>query len=73
MKLATVPKVFTTAELDKLLGTFPKNAAIERFESVAVVRNPRGEKVLSAAEVAESQWHVMAVPGLLQPVPKKGN
>lgn len=72
MKLTSVPKAFTTAEIDKILGQFPKNASITRHESTAVVHAPTGEKVLSAAEIQEGRWHVMCVPGLLIPVKPEG-
>lgn len=74
MSLTNVPKIFTTAELDKLLSGFPKDAVISRTDIVASVHAPKSlgnTQVLSAALVGRDQWHVRAVPGLLMPVVKE--
>ena len=64
-KLKTVG-VMTDSQINDLLNGFPKKAEIHRSETIHTVYAPNGTKVLSAAQVAHNQWHVMAVAGLIQ-------
>lgn len=69
-KLQSLPTLLDLATLDNLLGSFPKNATIQRTEWSVLVYAPNGERVLSAALSDDEQglWHVMAVPGLVSTV-----
>jgi hypothetical protein len=65
--LKSLPTELTKKELTKLLDGFPSNATINRGKDVATVYAPNGTKVLSAIEVYRNVWHVMAIPGLIEP------
>jgi len=70
--MQSLPTALTTAQLDALLSTIEKlpSATVNRHPDIITVtatRKATGEtvKVLSAATSNGTQWHVMAVPGLV--------
>jgi hypothetical protein len=70
--MKSLPTALTTKQLDALLDSFPSNAEIERGEDVVTVHGTRRRdgqrvKVLSAVSHDRQHWHVMAVPGLINP------
>ena len=73
--MKSLPTALTTAQLDALLSAIEKlpTAKVNRHADIVTVtatRKATGEivKVLSAATSNGTQWHVMAVPGLVSPV-----
>ena len=70
--MKSLPTLLSTAQLDALLSTIEKlpSATVNRHPDIITVtatKKKTGEtvKVLSAATRNGSQWHVMAVPGLV--------
>lgn len=73
--MQSLPTAVTTSMLESMLKTIGKlpSAEIERHPSIITVhatKKATGQriKVLSAATNNGSQWHVMAVPGLISAV-----
>ena len=73
--MKSLPTALTTAQLEGILETLAAmpSATVNRHPDIITVtatRKATGEtvKVLSAATSNGSQWHVMAVPGLVSTV-----
>lgn len=70
--MKSLPTLLSTVQLDSLIATLAAlpSAIVTRHPDTVVVtatRKATGEtvKVLSATTNGRSQWHVMAVPGLV--------
>jgi ribosome-binding factor A len=74
--MKSLPTLITTANLDEILASFTANpisgVEVNRSDSSATVyvtrrKTGKREKILSAVTADGSQWHVMAVEGMLSP------
>jgi hypothetical protein len=74
--MKSLPTLISTTNLDQILATFTANPIagmeVNRHEDSATVyvtrrKTGKREKILSAVTADGSQWHVVAVEGLLNP------
>lgn len=74
--MKSLPTLISTTNLDQILASFTANpipgVEVNRGEDTATVyvtrrKTGKREKILSAVTADGSQWHVMAVEGMLSP------